>query len=88
MKINATLTFDKQSNDDLKALSDFKEYIFSYNLMSMQFGGNIVPSEQCDCGDTIELRFNFDFDIATYKKMNEKMMSCFGNSSQFNGMGV
>lgn len=81
MRIKATLTFDKNSVEDLKAMSSIKESIFSYNLMSMQFGGNIVPSEQCDCGDFVELRFDFNFDVAMANKMNEEMMGHIINNS-------
>ena len=57
--INATITFDK--SEDGESLQVVKESLFTYNLMAIQLGSRPIPSEVCDCGETVELRFDFDY---------------------------
>lgn len=59
--INATLTFNKYVEEDMKSLSIIKDTLFTYNLMAIQCGASPIPSEECDCYDKIEMRFDFDY---------------------------
>ena len=57
--IKATITFDK--DEDGESLQTTKETLFTYNLFAMQVGARPITYEICDCGDTQELRFDFDY---------------------------
>ena len=78
MNIKATLTFDKQNNKDLEALQLVKDTTLSYNFLSLSTGGDIIPSEECDCGDTIELRFDYDYDTTRERDSVYDLLNSMG----------
>lgn len=80
MHIKATITFNKDTDNE--QLEIVKSTILTYNMLASTCGAQQLDSCEVDCGDTIEIRFDTDFDTL---RMNDfqKALDEFENTFQF-----
>lgn len=74
MHIKATITFDKYNDSD--KLEIVEDCITTYNMIATYAGTQVLNTDEVDCGDTVEIRVDTDFDTRNFDKFS-KMLEQF-----------